>query len=83
MEKQTSTPKQDNSWSTFFSKVLPTTMGFEGGVDPNAVGDSGISNRGVTQKAWDSYAAEGKAERKNVKDISYGEAARFAYDKYF
>jgi lysozyme family protein len=74
----------DNSIDNFTANILPVTLGYEGGVDLNEVGDSGISNFGVTQKAWDAYTTQNKIKGKgSVKDLKYGDVRDFAYNEYY
>jgi len=72
-----------NTIDNFTANILPATLAYEGGVDKNEVGDSGISNHGVTQRAWDAYTAEKGMPQGSVEDLSYGDVRNFAYHEYY
>lgn len=66
-----------------FEKALANTLGYEGpGIDRNEVGDSGISQLGVTQKAWDAYSDKLKLPRKHVTKLTPQERKSFYKDEY-
>ena len=45
-----------------FTPILYKTLGYEGGVNENEVG-GGISNAGIRQETYDSYALQKKIEQ--------------------
>ena len=55
-----------------FDTALNMSLLFEGGIDRNEIGSSGISNRGITQQTYNSYAKQRKLPLKNVIHLTEG-----------
>lgn len=66
-----------------YEEALSSTLKNEGGVDTNSVLGSGISNFGVTQRAWDAYSTKNKLPIKPVTVLSPQEVRKFYSDEYF
>lgn len=63
-----------------FNQILADTLRFEGG---ETVDSGGVTNRGITQKTYDSYAASKGKPSKSVNELSFGDAKNLYYDEYF
>jgi len=66
-----------------FDTALNMSLLFEGGIDRNEIGSSGISNRGITQQTYNSYAKQRKLPLKNVIHLTEGETREFYQNEFF
>lgn len=66
-----------------YDEALSTTLKNEGGVDKNSVLGSGVSNFGVTQRAWDAYAKSKGIPTKPVTQLRPSEVTTFYREEYY
>lgn len=66
-----------------FTPILFRTLANEGGVDLNSINGSGISNAGVTQRTYDSYAKQKKMPSKAVTELNSAEIRDFYYQDLY
>ena len=66
-----------------FDSALTKTLGHEGGISNNPLDTGGLTNRGVTQYAYDRWREKKGRPKTSVVNLTYDEAREFYLSEYW